>query len=196
VNILNLGAGKLDPLVDDKIIEPWFLVNLDSRYFYGDDPASIEREYNNWKGKELPNRNLNCICDAFEFMERTQITFDRVVMYRFLEHIPFTKLLYFIYLVSTITNKNGLVDVIVPNYKILAKMILDEVPGNKDFEANNILTTTELLNEPGDPHASVWTPDRAKYFWELEGRFKVNRVIDRFNFDGRDIYMRFMVERT
>jgi len=198
MNILNLGAGKLTPIVDDKIIAPWCMVHVDQSYFYGDTPNVIEMRYETWK-KESDGNNIemHCISDVFEFMERTTMIFDRVSMYRFLEHIPFDRVAYFIYLVSTVTKSGGLVDVIVPNYKVLAEMIQNEYPYDKEFEASNILLTTELLNEPGCPHASIWTPIRAFYYWQLEKRFEIHQtnMFENFNFDGRDIYMRFLATR-
>ena len=78
-------------------------------------------------------------------------------------------------------------------------MLIDEekYKENDDFnfQAHNILLTTELLNEPSCPHASIWTPERARYFFELEGRFNVTYMVNNFLFDGRQIYMRFMAER-
>jgi len=89
-------------------------------------------------------------------------------------------------------------DVIVPNYEVLAAMIRDEDVNSSNFERNNILLTTELLNQPSDPHASIWSPQRAKYFWEFENRFKIysDLVCPNFKYDGRDIYLRFHVKRV
>jgi hypothetical protein len=63
------------------------------------------------------------------------------------------------------------------------------------FPEHNILLTTELLNEPSCPHASIWTRNRAKYFFSLEGRFEVPHTWDSVKFDGRDIYLRFKANR-
>jgi hypothetical protein len=117
-----------------------------------------------------------------------------VVIYRFLEHVSFTQVNYFLYLVSTVLKKDGLVDIIVPNYVLLAQKILNEKI-DENFESHNILLTTELLNEPSCPHASIWTPDRVRYFVELEGRFKVETLSAAYSFDGRDIYIRFLARR-
>jgi len=122
------------------------------------------------------------------------------VLYRFLEHVSFTQVEYFIYLISTILKPGGIVDVIVPNYTTLAEMILNEegiFEGDPaiNLTAHNIILTTELLNEPSCPHASIWTPARMTYFWELEKRFKISSQEPVFEFDGRDIYMRSTMER-
>jgi hypothetical protein len=195
--ILNLAAGKLKPLLTvDEMQHDHLVVNLDTSYYSYMDPDLIEDtvdlvKQNGQKG----TFEYYCKEDAFEFMERTRIVFDRVCIYRFLEHVSFDRLNYFIYLLSTITEPPALIDVIVPNYNILAKMIQEEDVYAETFEADNILLTTELLNEPGCPHASIWTTARAKKFFELEGRFDVIDWDTNFDFDGRDIYLRFKARR-
>jgi hypothetical protein len=186
--ILNIAAGKLQPLDLDQS-KRFFIINLDPMYF--DAVGPIDAEIAHKKRYASKQTAIYCNYDAYEFMERTRITFDRVCIYRFLEHVPMDKVLYFIYLISTITATGSEVDVIVPNYNRLAGMILHEDVNSVSFEERNILLTTELLNEPSCPHASIWTAERAKYFWELEGRFKVKVIIPSFDFDGRDIYIRF-----
>jgi hypothetical protein len=192
--ILNIAAGKFDPLGILLEKDPYFLVNLDTMYYQYEDPAVIEKKRTTWT--ETVNKNFYCNVDAFQFMERTRIMFDKVCIYRFLEHVSFTQVQYFIYLLSTITNPGAWLDIIVPNYNNLATMILYEDCMDPGFEANNILLTTELLNEPSCPHASIWTPSRAKYFMELEGRFRVKDIDERYKFDGRDIYLRFSAVRV
>lgn len=191
--ILNIAGGKIPPLDIEK---PYFIVNVDTMYYRNEEPAWVEEEWSAWRRTDAKTTQImNVKSDVFEFMERTYMTFDRVCIYRFLEHVSFTNIMYFIYLVSSVTEKNDKVDVIVPNYITLAQRILDEDPRSPIFEEENILTTTELLNEPSCPHASIWTPDRAYHFWEMEGRFKVENVIPNFKFDGRDIYLRFQARR-
>jgi len=134
---------------------------------------------------------------VYEFLERYHIPFDGIAIYRFLEHVPKVQVLYFIYLLSTSVKIGGYVDVIVPDYKKLAKRILDEDVFSNNFEEEDIITTFELLNEPTcSPHASIWTFDRAYKFFELEGRFKIKIIKENYNFDGRDIYLRFIAERV
>ena len=203
MRILNISAGKFDPLPsDDKenLMIPKFIVNLDTSYFGSSSEDLIEQEMDLWQDDpDAISKKYWTNCDAFSFMERTRSEFDRVCIYRFLEHVTFTSVEYFIYLVSTITEKNGIVDVIVPDYKILAEMILNEdalkgIPAF-NFQNHNILLTTELLNEPSCPHASIWTSERIKYFWELEERFVVEDMNSPFTFDGRDIYLRAKIKR-
>jgi hypothetical protein len=194
-SILNIAGGKIPPL---DLSGQYFLVNVDTMYYMHTDPAHVEKKWKEWKKTTRQIHNIKA--DVFEFLERTFMTFDRVCIYRFLEHVSFTSVPYFIYLISTVTEKGDKVEVIVPNYKILAEMILEE---DGFFEENNaaafpqhdILLTTELLNEPSCPHASIWTHERAHYFWELEERFRVIEAQRQFEFDGRDIYLRFVAER-
>ena len=194
--ILNIAAGKFMPL---DVKKPFFVVNVDTMFYLHDPPENVERAAVRLNPINSKSEMHNVNEDAFKFMERTIIPFDRVCIYRFLEHVSFTQVEYFIYLVSTVVRKGGIVDIIVPNYETLAEMILAEVPVdvNRNFHADNILLTTELLNEPSCPHASIWTPARAHYFWELERRFMIRQsdMVEHFEFDGRGLYLRFKAER-
>jgi len=190
--ILNIAAGKFQPL-DLENQRRFFLVNLDPMYYSYSTEELIEDHYGNHNVESTITHYCNS--DAYEFMERTKMIFDKICIYRFLEHVPMDKVLYFIYLVSTITKKGSEIDVIVPNYNKLAVMLLGESVNRLTFEKENILLTTELLNEPSCPHASIWTEQRVKYFWEMEERFKVKEIYPSFNFDGRNIYIRFKAVR-
>jgi len=198
-SILNIGAGKIDPPFLPSL-DSYFLVNLDIAYENErcTRTSVMEEVHKDWELDPAPNiKNTFFSNKSWEyFFPSYRVQFDKVVLYRFLEHIRMTQVLFFIYLMSTVVKVGGTVDVIVPNYEDLAKRILEEDPGGYEFEAHNILTTTELLNEPEDPHASIWTPRRAKYFFELEGRFKIENLIEKFEFDGRSIYMWFLVKRV
>lgn len=190
--ILNIAAGKFLP-IDLETFEPYFLVNVDTMYYGHVIPELVEGQHEQWI--QLASKSYKVKKDIFEFMERTSLSFDRVCIYRYLEHVSMDKVLYFIYLLSTVTKIGSKIDIIVPNYETLARMILDEFPLDGNFERDNILLTTELLNEPSCPHASIWTPARADYFFELEKRFKIISLASGYPFDGRNIYMRFIAER-
>lgn len=194
--ILNIAGGKIPPL-DLKATEPNFLVNVDQMYYKDSSPKYVEQEYESWM--KLGSLEFNIREDAFTFMERTSMFFDRVTIYRFLEHVSMDRVLYFIYLLSTVTKKGSEIDVIVPNYETLGHMLISEEANITsqliNFEEENILLTTELLNEPSCPHASIWTKWRAHHFFQLEKRFLVTGYDESFRFDGRDIYLRFIAER-
>lgn len=194
--ILNIAGGKIDP-IGLISYEPYFLVNVDTMYYSSLDPAAVEVDYRLWK--RLGSGSCKVKEDIFTFMERTTLSFNRVCIYRYLEHVPMDKVLYFIYLLSTVTTRGSTIDVIVPNYKTLATMILEEeqrLEFGENFEQYNIELTTELLNEPSSPHASIWTNSRAEYFFTLEQRFNIIEMKEDFSFDGRDIYLRFIAERV
>lgn len=190
--ILNIAAGKFKPI---DLESPYLLLNVDTMYYDPTEtPGDAENILHSWKRPD--DCIIYCKEDAFKFMENTIIdNFDLITIYRFLEHVSFTQVEYFIYLLSTVTQPGAKVDVIVPNYEVLAKMILEDTPTDPQFAANNILLTTELLNEPSCPHASIWTAERAIHFFELEKRFKITYTYLNYKFDGRDIYLRFVAER-
>ena len=206
--ILNLGAGKEQPL--DLPNKPYMLVNVDSGYFDGDisntELVLFHKNYvqdssyiSKYTGKYFNTPGyVDFILkeDAFKFMEKYPLKFDRIVIYRFLEHVKRTDVLYFIYLMATSLKSGGVVDCIVPNYNALAGRILSEDPFGEEFEAEDIITTYELLNEPESPHCSIWTPARIRKFFMLEKRFSVIEMDDRFGFDGRDIYLRAIMKRV
>ncbi len=195
-NILNIAAGKINPL--DLPDYPYLLVNLDTMYLRNDWENGFERMHFEWKFVTHAKSLVKYInMDVYEFLERYSTKFDRIVIYRFMEHVPLNKLLYFIYLLSTAVEVEGYIDIIVPNIEILAQKILNERDLSIDeFPAHDILVTTEVVNEESSPHLSLWSPLRAKYYFELEGRFKVENIVTPFEFDGRDIYMRFKARRV
>ena len=194
--ILNIGSGKIKVPIEDYVPlnRTYSLVNIDNNYFNSDNPDEIEKYYQSLSRDKL---KFNCRYDIFEFMERTIMKFDYIFIYRFVEHISRDKLLYFIYLLSTITEKDATIDLISPNYQLLAEMILEEKPlKDPDFDKNDIIISTELFNEINDPHLNVTTPDRIKRLFEYEGRFVVIDYVQTKCFDGRDIYFRSIIRRV
>jgi len=200
-SILNIGAGKISPIDLGELLYP-FLINLDRSYLLGEKIETIEAHhncFNNPLKKPVDgsySHYYRCKCDAYKFLETYYNKFDLITVYRFLEHVEYTKVPYFIYLLSQTLRKDGLLDIIVPDYYILAKMIIEDDPTLDGFEAKNILLTTELLNEPHDPHASIWTVERLLYYFGLEGRFDLEKMFGNFKFDGRDIYLRAIFRRV
>jgi len=198
-SVLNIAAGKIEPLYIDTIQENYFLVQLDQFYNNSNSMAEIELDHDDWLKKPELNTKSYCGDDAFNFLANYRIQFDHIACYRFLEHITKTEVQGFIYLLSTALKVGGTVDIIVPNYDTLADMILNETISNKtkhsDWEKHDTLLTYELLNEPSMPHASIWTPQRIKYFFRLEERFEIESLNPDFEFDGRDCYIRVQMKR-
>ena len=194
--ILNVAAGRFLPLDLDGFC-PHHLINVDWMYSHGiESMKDIEKGFSSWETSEGRSDTVYCKIDIWEFLESFSQRFDVITVYRFMEHVPRAKLDYFIYLLSGVLKVGGYLDCIVPNYYSLATMIQTEMVGSEGWEARDILVTTELLNEPPDSHASIWTPDRAKYYFEKESRFVIGSMTPQFKFDSRDIYMRFFAKRV
>lgn len=197
VNILNVAGGKCKPqFLSGENTEFWKVVNLDRMYLNSIDISYLK----GFMDKRINKYNKNDTSvyvnhEIFDFLSRFQFNFDIITCYRFLEHVKKTDVLYFIYLLSTTVKVGGFVDMIVPDYEWLAHKILTEDPYDKDFEADDILTTFELLNEPYDPHSSIWTEKRIHRFFTLEGRFEIVDLAKSYDFDGRDVYIRFVARR-
>lgn len=195
---LNIAAGKLYP-IDFEEGKNNFLIQLDKMYFSGGSPQMVEVDHRIWLEKQQGS-----ICwtssDVFEFLANYKYQFDNISLYRFLEHVTKPDIQGFIYLLSTAIKIGGIVDVIVPNFETLANMILGENLTDKvrhaDWERHDTTLTYELLNEPSMPHASIWTPARLKYFFELEERFEFHFMNEKYEFDGRDLYIRIKFKRV
>ena len=195
---LNIAAGKIYP-IDYEEGKKNLLVQLDKMYWSVNPPDAIEQNHEKWT-RGLPIQEIvHTNVDAFEFLGNYKYQFDEIACYRFLEHVTKTDVQGFIYLLSTALKVGGTLDIIVPNYETLADIILNENIRNSmshaEWERHDTLLTYELLNEPSMPHASIWTPQRLKYFFGLEERFKIVSLNPDYVFDGRDIYIRASLER-
>jgi hypothetical protein len=195
MNFLNIGGGKLNPPLNEYLNifnNSYFLVNIDKNYYGATSPEYIESNC----ADVGYNKIYYCNCDIFEFLEKTRIKFGVIFIHRFFEHVTRNKLLYFIYLLSTVTDKGSIIDLISPNYQLLAEMLLEEKPlKDQDFGKNDIILSTEIFNEPEDPHNNITTPDRIKLLFEYEDRFQIDKIINPFVFDKRDIYFKSIIRR-
>lgn len=189
--ILNLAGGKLKPL---DLVSDDTVMNLDIIYDNNicNTLSNINREY-------MLGHRLFHSCyishDIEDFLNKILVKFDRISIYRYLEHIPKSQVIYFIYLLSTCVKVGGEIDVIVPDAKILAKKILEEDVDSKTWESDDLLITYELLADQPSPHLSLWTKDRLIKLFEREGNFKSVKVEENFLFDGRSIYLRYIAKR-
>lgn len=190
--ILNLAGGKIPPLTD--ILTNFSnVINLDISY--EDYYTFIEIEKLHQRNTFGDGKVYYLKHDAFDFLERTLINFDAICVYRFLEHVSKNNIQYFIYLLSNCTKVGGFVDIIVPDAKILAKMLLEENVDNPRWESDDLLITYELVADQPSPHLSIWTKDRLIKLFEREGNFSTISVEENFTFDGRNIYIRYKAVR-
>jgi len=191
-SILNIGAGKPDLDID---ILNKFIINLDRNYYTSVNPIYAESKHYEWLSGRIESCTLDVKCDIFEFLKIYKYKFNKVLIYRYLEHIPKDQLLFFVYLLSTVVETSGFVDVVSPDFRSLAQMILDENVNDPDFDKNDIILSTEIFNEAYDPHQNITTSHRTKRLFEYEGRFEVIKSYQ-YKYDGRDIYFRSLIRRT
>jgi len=87
--LLNIAAGKTGYLPDlEGPLSDFFVVNLDTMYYRHTPTDVIEERYREWNSTtKKENVTFYCKEDVFEFLERTQMIFDMVTIYRFLEHV-------------------------------------------------------------------------------------------------------------
>lgn len=200
--ILNLGAGKNLLKTNDYPDGTIFQVNVDSIYANEEVEhiINIEKKHRSFDLDSKIYNNLGSVIlysnlDIFEFLNKYKVRFNYIIMHRFLEHVSRSNLQYFLYLLSTVVNSGGIVDIIVPDNHILSRRLLVEEPNSKDWDVEDTILTTEIVNEPNMPHASIWTVPRAYKYIELEGRFKIYKTETPYIFDGRNIYMRVLAIR-
>jgi hypothetical protein len=187
--ILNLAGGKLAPL---DIERGSMIVNVDKCYFDYITPDQFDNLY---LAKAISTTPLYINHDVYDFMERTIAKFDRIAVYRFLEHVSKSNVQYFIYLLANCTKVGGEVDIIVPDAQLLARKLLDEDVDSPTWESDDLLITYELVADQPSPHLSIWTSDRLIKLFEREGNFKTKSVDRYFEFDGRNIYIRYKAIR-
>jgi hypothetical protein len=191
-SILNLGSGKINLNFDKK---DNFIINLDRNYFTSVTPLYAELKYFKWLSGVISKCELDVKYDIFEFLEVYKYKLNKIIIYRLFEHLCRDKILYFIYLLSTVTENGSTIDLISPDFKLLSKMILNEDINDINFGKNDIIISTEIFNEVSDPHMNITTIDRIKYLFEYEGRFEVINSISPYKYDGRDIYFRSLIRR-
>lgn len=191
--ILNVAAGKMDPLFDITASKDVSIINIDTCYENYITFSDIEKMY--MRGYLSSGENHYVNHDVFDFLERTMMFFDTITIYRFLEHVSKNNIQYFIYLLSNCTKIGGMIDIIVPDAKLLAIKLLDEDVNSPNWESEDLLITYELVADQPSPHLSIWTKDRLIKLFEREGNFKTKEVTENFEFDGRNIYVRYQAIR-
>jgi len=159
-SILNIGAGKIKPLYIENLTQKYFLIQLDPMYHSYVEMSLTEKYHNIWRHETKEQSEVVKVKEkAFDFLGSYCYQFDHIACYRYLEHVTKPEIQTFLYLMSTALKVGGTLDIIVPNYEILADMILnekiDEDTKHAEWERHDTQLTYELLNEPSMPHASI-----------------------------------------
>ena len=92
---------------------------------------------------------------------------------------------------------DGTIDIIVPDYIQVLSTLTKLNPNDQtasEFNRDMINIHTEVFNEPSDPHLSIWTKDLARYYFELEGFWKITKL-DQIELDGRNWYLHIIAHK-
>lgn len=207
--ILDIGAGKYNSeLIKSDPDKASLIVHLDRCYGdkFGNDIATTAKMVQQYiyidqqKGVDAVNGlqaipfggvgHLFCGCDAFDFMDNFPIkAFDKIICNRMFEHLEYCggEVGRMLEACNAISKYKATLEFVVPNAETLAKMVLQE----NDLTDNDVMIiNTEFCNGKFDPHASVWTPRLAKKYIEQEDTWQITKIIEKYPFAGRDIYMK------
>ena len=148
-----------------------------------------------YEGSEIPDLVGE---DIFTYLENYNYRdFDVICAQRVFEHIPVDQIGYLLYLLYTTASDKASIEIIVPDFEAVL-IVLNELDADKqiatEFNKHLIQVTTELFNEPSDPHRSAWTKKLAKYYLELEGYWKISDI-EYVCLDGRDWYLKIRADR-
>lgn len=208
MNILNLGAGKVDfgrwnPLSNK---EHNTIIHVDRGFDQDMKGVYDVHHLNELLLNYVPTCTTQHLCssDLFEFVDGfNQKFFDVVYAERIFEHMEYVggevgRLLEGI---NTITRQDVKMEIVVPNAILISKLLMEIESSSPAYThtqlANKILiVNTENHNFKQDPHGSTWTPTLAKFYIESEGTWKVDKIEEQIKFAGRDIYMRIYCSKT
>jgi len=203
MKILNLGCGKIDL---DRFTDAYassLVVNVD-RYFtdYSSSIEETERSYEVYSNSGV-SKVVYCKSDIFGFLDSFRYKFDVVIAERIFEHMEYAsgEIGRLIEAINTITFPLAKLQIVVPNSILLAKMLLGYENNSNTYTPieswnKKLIINTELCNIRQDPHLSVWTPILAKEYIESEGTWKITKLINKFTFSGRSIYMKILCEKV
>jgi len=206
--ILEIGAGKksLKELQTEIYDQQNFAVYVDRGYKVCHPIQAIESDHKtcflNWE-RNIPMSKIRYSdLDIFEFLDGYKYKFNKVIANRIFEHMEYCggEIGRLLEALNMITESDGLLEIIVPNSVIIARMILD-LENNIDIMSHTkllnklLIINTENQNIKCDPHASTWTPEIAKLYIESEGTWKVDSITDLDKYANRNIYMKIVCSK-
>lgn len=139
--------------------------------------------------------DLFCRSDVFGFMDNFSMKpFDKIVCNRMFEHLEYCggEVGRMLEACNAISKNTATLEFVVPNAELLANMLLMK----KTLSDNDVMIiNTEFCNGKFDPHASVWTPRLAYKYIDQEATWKITKIVEKYPFAGRDIYMKVWCEK-
>jgi hypothetical protein len=197
---LNLGAGKISP---DRYNDYGIVVHVD-QYFNESSSLDIDCVINEFgRSDRVGNTQMMCKSKLFDFVDQFPFKFDIVLAERIFEHMEYTtgEIGRLLEGINTITNDNAKLEIVVPNAILIATMLIDYENNHARYDhvtglSAKLIINTENHNFRQDAHLSSWTPVLAKEYIESEGTWKIDKIIEQFNFAGRDIYMKIFCSKT
>jgi len=203
MNILEIGAGKSS--LKDKLYKDNLYIKIDIGYKISlseNDQIDVisEAMTKNENGLLICNMNL------YDFMDSFPFRFDKIIGNRIFEHQEYVgneSVGRLLEACNKLLEDDGTLEIIVPNAKKLAQMVLDfeNLPLDDcslqyaEIANNALVINTEFTNGKFDPHASIWSPALAKYMIESEGIWHIKSITDIDNYAGRSIYMKIIATK-
>lgn len=197
--VLSLGTGREFESVNKRWMTPDTVIHhVDMLYAMDADSRYNELKWELRETSEPGSRVHFHGMKILEFLESYPCRdFDEILAQRVFEHIPVTEISYMLYLLRCIAADGAELNIIVPDFtKVFEKISLmdPEKMCASEFNRSMIEVTTEMFNEPNDPHCSIWTPAFARYYIELEKYWKVAEL-KYVTLDNRDWYMSITANR-
>lgn len=191
--VLDLGSGKFNPDLmkkDDNVS----VIHID-RCFKGLGVSSTMDQVMNDimnSGDSLKD-NYFCGYDIFEFLDNFPYKgINKIISNRFFEHLEYCggEVGRMLEACNNITLPIATLEIVVPNALTLCKMLCscEELDNYSDNDV--MILNTEFCNGKFDPHATIWTPNLARKYIDQEATWKITKIIEKYPFAGRDIYMK------
>ena len=198
--ILDLAAGKYNPELTKLYSNNCTTVIHVDRCFKGlNIDSSFANIMTSIMENDLKEGDIFCGCDIFEFLDTFPYKgFDKVISNRFFEHCEYCggEVGRILEACNNITKSTGTLEIVVPNAKVLAEKLIQCERTGMYTDNDAMILNTEYCNGKFDPHASIWTPVLAYKYINQEATWKIDKIIERFPFAGRDIYMKIFCSKS
>lgn len=193
--ILSIGTGRKYKLVDSMIRDS---VSTEADITHVDPSYNFISDYEDDNVLET-DESILVKNDIFNYLEQySDEDITHIYSQRVFEHIKTEDISYLLYLLYECSVADAKLEIIVPNFQYVFQDALsldaDKMTA-KEFNRKLIECTTELFNEPTDPHRSIWTTALAKYYIELEGYWKIDDITH-IKIDQRSWYMKITASST